>query len=52
MENNVYSFADTFWIQQASTAMGTPATCGYTMISYGHHENTKVLEEFQPNLLY
>jgi hypothetical protein len=52
MENNVFSFADTFWLQLAGRAMGTPTACAYDMLSYGHHENTKILEEFQPNLLY
>jgi hypothetical protein len=52
MENNVFSFADTFWLQLSGTAMGTPTACAYAMLSYGHHENTEILEEFQPNLLY
>ena len=52
MENNVFSFADTFWLQLSRTAMGKPTACAYTMLSYGHHENTEILEEFLPNLLY
>jgi hypothetical protein len=40
MENNAFSFADTFWLQLAGTAMDTPAACAYAMISYGHHEKS------------
>jgi hypothetical protein len=46
MENSVFSFANTFWLHLASTAMGTPTACSYAMLSYGHHENTEILEEF------
>jgi hypothetical protein len=46
MDNNI------FRLQLAGTAMGTPVACSYATISFGHHENTKILEEFQPNLLY
>ncbi len=52
MENSVFSFTNTFWLHLASTAMGTPTACSYAMLSYGHHENTEILEEFWPNLLY
>jgi hypothetical protein len=52
MKNNVFSFADTFWLQLSGTAMGTPAACNYATISYGHHENTKILTTYAPNLLY
>jgi hypothetical protein len=46
MDNNI------FRLQLAGTAMGTPLACSYATISFGHHENTKILEEFQPSLLY
>jgi hypothetical protein len=52
MNNNVFSLADTHWLQLAGTAMGTPVACSYAMISVGHHKNTNILKEFQPNLLY
>jgi hypothetical protein len=32
--------------------VGTSAACNYATISYGHHENTKILATFAPNLLY
>jgi hypothetical protein len=52
MSNNIFSFAETYWLQLAGTAMGTPVACSYVMISFGRHENTEILREFQPNLLY
>jgi hypothetical protein len=52
MGNYVFSFADTFWLQLAGTAMGTPVAYSYAMISFGHHVNTNILQEFRPNLLY
>jgi hypothetical protein len=32
--------------------MGTPAAPLYSTISYGYHENTKILPKFKDNLLY
>jgi len=52
MEHNMFSFADTFWLQLSGTAMGTPVACTYAMISFGQYENTEILPEFQPNLTY
>jgi hypothetical protein len=52
MENNVFSFADTFWLQLTGTAMGTPVACSYATISFGHYENAYILREFHSNLLY
>ncbi len=52
MNNNIFSFADTKWLQLAGTAMGTPAACAYATITYGHYENTVILTEFAPNLIY
>jgi len=52
MEHNIFSFADTFWLQLSGTAMGTPVACTYAMISFRQYENTEILPEFQPNLIY
>jgi hypothetical protein len=52
MENNVFSFADTFWLQLTGTAMGTPVACSYAMISFGNYKNTNIQQEFHSNLLY
>ena len=37
MNNNVFSFGNTFWIQLQGTAMGTPAAPLYAIIIYGYH---------------
>jgi hypothetical protein len=35
MENNIFSFGDTFWLQTSGTAMGiTPSACTYVMIFF------------------
>jgi hypothetical protein len=52
MDNNIFTFAGTYWKQQSGTTMGTPAACNYATISYGNHENTKILPRFKSNLLY
>jgi hypothetical protein len=52
MENNIFSFGDTFWLQPLGTAMGTPSACAYAMVPFGYHENTTILITFCPNLLY
>jgi hypothetical protein len=52
MENNIFSFSNTYWQQLTGTAMGTPVACSYATIAYGQHENTKILTTFKPFLLY
>jgi len=32
--------------------MGTPAACSYATITYGHFENTEILTEFRPQILF
>jgi hypothetical protein len=39
MENNIFTFAGTRWLQLSGTAMGTPAACAYATISFGQYEN-------------
>jgi len=43
MRNNIFSFADTFWLQLAGTAMGTPVACAYATVTFEHYENTTIL---------
>jgi len=38
MNNNIFSFGSSYWLQLSGTAMGTPAACAYATISYGHFE--------------
>jgi hypothetical protein len=52
MDNNVFSFADTYWLQLSGTTMGTPVACTYVMLSFGQYKNKEILTEFEPNLLY
>jgi hypothetical protein len=52
MNNNVFSFGNTFWLQLQGTAMGTPAAPLYSILTYGYHENTQILNTFKTNLIY
>jgi hypothetical protein len=52
MENNVFEFAGSYWLQLIGTAMGTPAACAYATISYGQHENSVILPNYAQQLLY
>jgi hypothetical protein len=52
MENNIFTFGDTYWIQNQGTAMGTPAAPLYSILTFGHHENTSILNTYKQNLLY
>jgi hypothetical protein len=52
MNNNIFTFGDSYWIQLSGTAMGTPVACAYATVSFGYFENTEILTEFEPNLLY
>jgi len=52
MENNIFCFGDSYWLQLSGTAMGTPVACAYAMVSFGQHENAVILPRFSANLLY
>jgi hypothetical protein len=52
MRNNIFSFADNYWLQLSGTAMGTPAACAFAMLTCGQFENTMLLLTFQDNLIY
>jgi hypothetical protein len=52
MNNNLFSFGDTFWLQNRGTAMGTPAAPLYSISTYGQHENNQILNRFSSNLVY
>jgi hypothetical protein len=52
MQNNVFSFANTFWLQLTGTAMGTPAACAYATLTFGDYENSLILQKYKHQLLY
>jgi len=52
MTNNIFTFADTYWLQLTGTAMGTPVACAYALVSFGQHENSVILKNFSNKLLY
>jgi hypothetical protein len=52
MTNNIFSFGETFWLQLTGTAMGTPMACSYATITFGQHENSKILPKFNQHLIY
>jgi len=52
MKNNIFTFGDTSWLQLQGTAMGTPAAPLYSIITFGIHENTQILNNFQQNLFF
>jgi hypothetical protein len=52
MENNIFKFGDTYWLQTQGTAMGTPAAPLYSILTNGYYENTTILNNFKTNLLY
>lgn len=52
MENNIFTFVDSYRLQLPITAMGMPAACTYATISHGQHENSKILPTFNSHLLY
>jgi hypothetical protein len=52
MRNNIFSFADTYWLQLSGTAMVTLVACAYATVTFSHYENTTILTEFSPQLLY
>jgi hypothetical protein len=51
MRNNIFSFADTYWLQLCGTVMGTPVACTYASLTFGHFENTILLPTFNTNLI-
>jgi len=48
MENNIFRFGDTFWLQTQGTAMGTPAAPLYSILTFGYHKNTSFLNTSKP----
>jgi len=52
MENSIFTFGDTYWLQTQGAAMGTPAAPLYSILTFGYYENTSILIEFKSHLIY
>jgi hypothetical protein len=52
MKNNIFTYGDAFWLQVQGTAMGTPAAPLYSIITFGVHEDTQILNNFQQNIFF
>jgi len=46
MQNKIFSFANTFWLQLTGTTMGTPAARAYATVTFGHYENSLILQKY------
>jgi hypothetical protein len=42
MNNNVFTFGDSHWVQHQGTAVDTPAALLYSLLMFGYHENTQM----------
>jgi hypothetical protein len=52
MNNNIFTFSDTYWLQQTGTAISTPVACAYATVTFGQFENSVILHDFKHHLLY
>ena len=52
MKNNIFTFNDTFWIQQTGTAMGTPCACMIATLYFGFHERELILSKYKQNIIF
>ena len=51
MENCVFKFGETFWLQLIGTAMGTPVACIYAILFFAYYEWSILLCKYKKNLL-
>jgi hypothetical protein len=52
MVNNIFTFADTYWLQLTGTAIGTTVACAYAMVTFEQHKNSVILKNLSNKLLY
>lgn len=50
MENSLFKFGKTFWLQVFGTAMGTPYASSYATIFFAYFEQKNILPTFHTNL--
>ena len=52
MNNNIFTFGDTFWRKKLGTAMGTPCACMIASIYFAYHERKTILPKYTTNILF
>jgi hypothetical protein len=52
MQNNIFSFANTYWLQLTGATMGTTAACAYATVTFGQYKNLLILQKYRHQLLY
>ena len=52
MENCVFKFGETFWIQLIGTAMRTPVACIYAILFFAYYERIILLRKYKKNILF
>jgi len=50
MNNNIFQFGSSWWLQKMGTAMGTPCACIYATMFFAYFEQTILLRKYQNNL--
>ena len=51
MNNCMFKFGSTWWLQRIGTAMGTPCACIYAILFFAYFERTILLRKYRQNLL-
>ena len=51
MENCVFKFGETFWLQLIGTVTGTPVACIYAILFFAYYERTILLRKYKNNIL-
>ena len=46
LQNTVFQFGDSWWLQKIGTAMGTPCACIYATLFFSYFERTILLKKY------
>jgi hypothetical protein len=52
MDNNIFTFDNSYWLQLSGMAMGTPAACAHATVTLRQYENSQILPLCKPNLMH